>query len=150
MSAATGTAAACSKESRAGFGANETSSPTDTSSANEPAVVPYTSSPRLKAGHIAADSLDHAGEVVRGSSFLSAWSTRIRVGRSRGPGEGEPVELVEHRGFRNPDRDHVVFKAWRCSSFPEFEDIRRAISVVRDCLHRNRVLRPPRHIWQSL
>ena len=93
-----------------------------------------------------ADSLDDAGEV--GAEPLAGWLGQSESGSGdvRGPGEGEPVERVGRRSS-NADQD-IGITDLGFLDVVQFEDIRRAISVVND-LHRYRVLRPPQAVSEA-
>jgi hypothetical protein len=93
--------------------------------------------PRLEAGHLLANRLDSPRHVVTGNGVLGRAHTDARdpeqIRQSR---HLVPDALIDP-GRLCPNK-HMVIPNHRPVDLPEFQDVRRAVPVLDDCLHRDR------------
>ena len=111
MSAATGTAAACSNVRLAGFSTTARSSRTHTYSAKAPVSPAEHLVTRSKLRDVLADRFHRSGKVGSHPRLLRPEEPHLRAADPRCAGHAVPVHWV-HRGRANPYQHLIVRRVW--------------------------------------
>src|SRR5918993_4939090 len=143
VSPATGTAAACSNDTLAGF-STSASSGTVTYSAKVPVPAPNTSSPGSKRVTFPPTA---STTPARSRPSLDLGLRSPICGRAT---QGVPVMAYQSAGFtrrRMDPHQHLVVPGFRLVDLPQLEHLRRAEPVLDDRLHRMLTSERTRPCW---